>query len=195
MESFKENYLSVKSWRVILALVAINIIIILLKSFNLNTYIILIGFRCHISFILPLILIFNKSFLTYIKKSFLNPQYKKTMVFLVLILLPFLVESGYLFFTHNIDLADPDYFYEFGVSSVADYPVYLIWNFPQIVLLFLFLTAVSSISKYKFITVFLSIIFLFGSELIPINQSPIHLFRIGNIVILFCYIFYFNKLL
>jgi hypothetical protein len=179
MKSVKENTLQIKSWRVILALVVVNILIILLKHFNLNTYIIIIGFRCHISFILPFLLIFNLGFLPYIKKSFLNPEYKKILVFLVLILLPFLLVSGYLFFIHNIDLGDPDYFYEFGVSSVADYPVYLFWNFPQIAMLFLFLTALSTVSKFKFITVFFAIILLFGSEIISINHSPFPYSELG----------------
>jgi len=96
-----------------------------------------------------------------------------------LILLPFLALSGYLFFSHKIDLGDPDYFYEFGVSSVADYPVYLLWNFPQIAVLFLFLTSVSSVSKYKFTSVFLAIIFLFGSELIPIDHFPFSFTELG----------------
>jgi len=179
MESSKENHFHIKSWRVILTLAVVNIAIILLKYFNLNTYVIIIGFRCHISFILPFILIFNLDFLQFIKRSFLNPDYKKAFVFLILIILPFLMESGYLFFTNNIDLGDPDYFYEFGISSVADYPVYLLWNFPQTALLFFFLAAVSTVSKYRFLTVFFSVFFLFGSELIPINHSPLPFSELG----------------
>ena len=182
MESFKEDHLHIKLWRVILTLAVINSVILLLKYLNLNTYVIIIGFRCHISFVLPFFLIFNSDFLPFIKRSFLNPDYKKASVFLVLMILPFLIEMGYLYFTHNIDLGDPDYFYEFGVSSVLDYPVYLIWNFPQIILLYLFLAGVSTISKYRFITVFLSIIFLFVSELIPVNHAP---FPYSEMTILF----------
>jgi len=173
MESIKENNLHIKLWRVLFALVVVNSVIIILRYYNLNTYIIIIGFRCHISFILPFFLLFSPAFFPYIKRSFLNPEYKKALVYLVLVLLPFALESGYLFFTHNIDLGDPDYFYEFGVSSVFDYPVYLLWNFPQIILLFFFLVTVSNVSKFRFIAVFLTVIFLFGSELIPLKQSPI----------------------
>lgn len=182
MESLKEYQLHLKFWRVILALVVVNILILLLKNFNLNTYIIIIGFRCHISLILPIVLIFSPDFLPFIKRNFLHPEYKKAFVFLTLILLPILIVLCYLFFTHNIDLGDPDYFYEFGVSSVADYPVYLLWNFPQIVLLFFFLTAVSTTSKYRFLTVFFTVIFLFGSELLLPVHSPFPYSDLGILI-------------
>jgi hypothetical protein len=71
-----------------------------------------------------------------------------------------------------MDLGDPEFFYEFGISSVADYPVYLLWNFPQAAMLFFFLTVVSKTLKLKFITVFSVIVLLFVAEIIPINHSP-----------------------
>ena len=198
MESIKENHLHIKSWRVVLALIVVNSIIILLKQFNLNTYIIIIGFRCHISLVLPLFLVLSPGFIPFIKKCFLIPAYKKTIIYLALILIPFLALAGYLFFTHNIDLGDPDYFYEFGVSSIADFPLYLLWSLPQLALLFLFLSAVSKISRHGFITVFLTILFLFASELVPFNHSPLPYSELGILfscsVIFSILINYFNNI-
>ena len=139
MDTIKENQLNIKIWRLILAILLVNASGLYLKYFNLSTYIILFGFRFHMSFVLPLIIVFNSNFLPYIKRSFLKPEWRKAPFYLFLILLPLLIETGGLYIIHKIDIGDPEYFYEFGISSIADYPVYLIWNFPQMILLYFFL--------------------------------------------------------
>ena len=184
MEPLKDSRIHIKSWRLIIAIIMVIALCILLKYLNLNTFVILFGFRCHISLILPFFLLFNTGFLPYIKRSFLNPEYKRPLIFLLLIILPVLIEGAFLFFSHNIDLGDPDYFYEFGVSSIVDFPIYFLWNLPQIVLLFFFLTAVSSVSKYRFIVVFIVILLLFGTDIIPWTNTPFPYSEAG--ILVFC---------
>jgi hypothetical protein len=179
MDTIKENQLNIKIWRLILAILLVNASGLYLKYFNLSTYIILFGFRFHMSFVLPLIIVFNSNFLPYIKRSFLKPEWRKAPFYLFLILLPLLIETGGLYIIHKIDIGDPEYFYEFGISSIADYPVYLIWNLPQMILLFFFLASVSAKSRFRFITVAVVIFFLFAFELVSINNTIILYWELG----------------
>ena len=188
MESNKENQLDIKIWKLILAIIIVNAAGLCLRYFNLSAYIIIIGFRFHISFVLPFIIVFRTDFLPYIKKSLLLPEKKNAAIFLMLIILPLLIEAGGLYILQKIDIGDPDYFYEFGISSIADYPIYLIWNFPQMILFFFFLVSVSSISKFKFLTVAAVIFLLFAFELVSINKTIIP-FRDLGILISCCIIY------
>jgi hypothetical protein len=182
MTSNYSNQPYIKTWKIIIALLSVNIAGICLRYFNISTFIIILGFRLHISFILPFFIVFSTNFLPYIKKSFIKPDYTKIFIFLLLIILPLLIEAGGLYLSGKLEVGDPDYFYEFGISSIFDYPIYLIWNVPQIILLFFFLTAVSSISKFKFLTVAITIILLFGYELVPFNKSIISYWDTGILI-------------
>jgi hypothetical protein len=176
------NELNIKVWKLILAIIIVNALGIYLRYLNLSTYIILFGFRFHISFVLPLFFVYNSNYLSYIKNIFLNPEEKNATLPLLLILLPFIIEASGFYFLQKINLGDPEYFYEFGISSIADYPIYLIWNFPQMILLFIFLTSVSFNSKFKFISVAFVIFGLFLFELVPIKSSIIQYQEIGILI-------------
>lgn len=182
----------IKTWRLIFAILMVYALGLLLKSFNLNPYIILFGFRFHISFVLPFILVYNSYFLSYLKKSFTKPEWKKSSFPLLLILLPIIIETVSLYFLQKIDLGDPEYFYEFGISSIADYPIYFIWNFPQMILLFIFLASVAANSKFSFISVAVVFFSLFVFEVMPINKSIIQYNEIWN---LFSYSIIFSILI
>ena len=159
-----------KLYPVIFAVVAVNIAGIVLRYFNLDTYIIIVGFRFHLSFVLPFLIIFRTYQLTFIKKLFTEPHFKKTILPLLWILLPVVLIIAVLFLLKKINIGDPEYFYEFGLSSIVDYPIYLLWNFPQIIMLFIFLTVSSTLYNKKIIIPFFLIIFLFLFELIPIGS-------------------------
>jgi hypothetical protein len=162
--------INIKFWKLVVVLIIVNISGLILRYFGINTYIILIGFRFHLSFVLPFVLTFNIGFLPYIKKSILRPDYRNVRIFLYLILLPLLIEAGLLFFLQKIDLGDPEYFYEFGISSIADFPIYLIWNFPQLILIFFFLTSAATVTKFKFLAIAAIIFLLFAFELVPFQK-------------------------
>ena len=182
MDSIKENQLNVKIWNLILAILLVNATGLCLRYFNMGTYLILFGFRFHLSFVLPLVIVFNTSFLPYIRRSFINPEYRKASFYLLMIILPLLIETGCLYILNKLDLGDPDYFYEFGMSSIADYPIYLIWNFPQMILLFFFLVSVSFNSRFRFITVAVVIFLLFAFELVPFNKAIINYWNLGILI-------------
>lgn len=160
-------------WRIVLAAVVTFAAGLALKYFELSTYIIIIGFRFHIGAVLPFLFIAGLPLLPYIKKEFLNPPFKRTFLFLLIILIPLLAGNGVLYILKLIHLGDPEYFYEFGLSSVFDYPIYLIWNAPQLIMLYFFLLSVFESFRIKFTSVLLITILLFGYEFIPFNRAII----------------------
>jgi len=160
-----------KLYPVIFAVVVVNIAGIVLRYFNLDTYIIIVGFRFHLSFVLPFLIIFRTDQLTFIKKLFTEPHFKKTILPLLWILLPVVLIIAVLFLLKKINIGDPEYFYEFGLSSIVDYPIYLLWNFPQIIMLFIFLAVSSTLNNKNIITPFFFIVCIFLYEFIPIGSN------------------------
>ena len=73
-----------------------------------------------------------------------------------------------LYISGNLSIGDPDYFYEFGLSSIVDYPVYILWNIPQLFMFFLFLNSVKR--KYQFVKILLLVVSVFAFEFIPIQE-------------------------
>jgi hypothetical protein len=90
-----------------------------------------------------------------VKKIFVNPDYNKTFQPLGWIFLPLILLLGSLFLFKQIEIGDPDYFYEFGLSSIIDYPIYFIWNLPHLLMFVLFLIFLQPAVKYNFLYSFL----------------------------------------
>jgi hypothetical protein len=106
-----------------------------------------------------------------IKQVLLKPEYKGKFIPLLWIIIP-LIAIGALFFLTNIfKKGDPEHFFEFGLSSIFDFPIYLFWNFPQLFLFYLFLTSASYGRKNKFLISFLLSFFLFVFEFVPIKTT------------------------
>lgn len=167
----------------IAAIVITNAAGILLRVFHLDTFIIIVGFRFHISFIFPFIIVFRERHLATLKEAFIHPKYNKTFPQLAWILLPLVISALVLYLSGHIGYNDPDYFYEFGLSSIVDYPIYLIWNLPQLLLLSLFLIITAESTKNEFWKTWLILLLLFVFEFIPIDKDKIDFLNI--IVLLF----------
>ena len=151
----------VKPSRLVIAVLAVSAAGIVLRYYNLDTYIIIIGFRFHISLILPFLIVFRKSQLSFIKQIFVAPHHKRTVLPLLWVLLPVIIVTGVLFLIHKIDIGDPDYFYEFGLSSIIDYPIYLLLEFSAVILSFyLFGIDINSFQE-KLSTGFINYLFSF----------------------------------
>jgi len=174
----------VKPSRLIVSVIILNAAGILLRIFNLDTYIILVGFRFHISFILPLLVIFKKDQLYFIKKLYVDPQHKKTVLPLLWILLPLIIVMAALFLLKKIEIGDPEYFYEFGLSSIVDYPIYLIWNLPQIFCFFIFLALSVTISSKNVLFISAISFLLFAFEFIPLNTKSIDYYGIISLMLI-----------
>jgi len=151
--------------RLILIIFIVNAAGFLLRYFELPDYIILIGFRFHLAAVLPFLFIIKKIEVEFLIDAFRNPPYfRKLLPFLTLVI-PVIITAAVLYFFTDVELNDPEYFYEFGLSSIVDFPLYLIWNIPQLIMLFVFL----SVAGKSFINNFLILFFLFVYLFVPID--------------------------
>jgi hypothetical protein len=167
---------------IIMALLIINAVGFILRYFELDTYFILFGFRFQLSLFLPLIIIFRGTQKKLVKNIFAKPGYKKSFFFVCLILIPVLIEIVSLFIFKKIKIENPDYFYEFGLSSIIDYPIYLIWNSPQLIFFILFLIICSSVFKFKAIGISILILFLFAYQLTPLKKESPDYFQLASFI-------------
>ncbi len=156
---------------ILFSIILINAGGFLLRYFEYSTYFIFLGFRFHISLFLPLILILRNEQRFLIKQTFINPEYRGKFIPLIWIVIPFIVICILPFMTDLIKEGDPEYFYEFGLSSLFDFPIYLVWNFPQLVFFYLFLNLASSGRKNKFLFTLFITFFLFAFEFLPVKLT------------------------
>lgn len=155
--------------RIILALILVNAAGIALRYFGLDTYFIFIGFRFHIGCILPFIVLLNKESLDDLWSALKKPYFRKKFIPFFLVVFSLAAVPGVLYVLKQIKPGDPDYFYEFGLSSLFDYPLYLAWNFPQLCMLFLTLSLFTGSGNLSYLKVFAGIILLFGFEFVPLS--------------------------
>ena len=174
----------VKPSRLVIAVLAVNAAGLILRYFNLDAYIIIVGFRFHISLVLPFLIVFRKNQLQFIKKIFVDPLHKRTILPLLWILLPVIIVTGVLFLIHKAVIGDPDYFYEFGLSSIIDYPIYLLWNFPQLFCLFIFLALTSTVSKKSLSTISVITFLIFAFEFIPFKIGDLDYSGIASLLLI-----------
>ncbi len=151
---------------------------VILKYFELPAYFIILGFRFHLSCVIPFLFIIRKIPFERIKGYFISPEYKKQTVQLFWIFIP-LLGTAALYFTGMVELTDPDYFYEFGLSSIIDYPLYLVWNFLQLSMLFIFLKAVQLSWWNQVLPMTGIIILLFSYEAVPLDISNFDYFSLA----------------
>ncbi len=156
---------------IILPVVIVNIIGFLLRVNGLDTYCILSGFRLQLSFVLPFFIALNEDGLSLIKNALTRPSYNKNWQPLFWIFFPFIVLSAVLYFAKIINVGDPEYFYEFGLSSVFDLPIYFLWNFPQLLLFALYLVMIRPYLKGKTAAASLVIIALMAYRFIPFGKG------------------------
>ena len=79
---------------------------------------------------------------------------------------------------------DPEYFYEFGLSSIVDYPIYLVWNFIQLLCLYFFFLIIHKSFRNSFIVILVSTILIFSYEFIPVKKNIFNYESIAAFVLL-----------
>lgn len=129
-----------------------------------NAYLIFLGYRFHISLVLPFLFFAVKKKPGFYKKYFKRNPFERFDVFLFVILISAVLTFAiYVLIVKKIDF-HPDYFYEFGISSIFDYPIYLLWNLPQLLLFGLFISLLYE-SGFKSFSMTLILPSLFAFEL------------------------------
>ncbi len=156
--------------RVVTAFILVNAAGITLRYFELDTYFIFLGFRFHLGCILPFVLMLNQESLSDLRESLKNPPFRKKLIPLFWILFSLAFVLIFFYLAKYIKPGDPDYFYEFGLSSIFDFPLYLVWNIPQLFMLFMTLSFFAD-SNLAYLKVFAAIVLLFGFEFIPFNSD------------------------
>ena len=169
--------------QIILAIILVNAAGLVLNYFNLDSYIILVGFRFHLSFVLPFLLILMNINTTKLKQNLLHPLYNKTFQPLSWIFLPFIILLAVLFILKKIEIGDPDYFYEFGLSSVVDYPIYLIWNLPQLLMFTAFLILIQPSLKFQSLSTMFITFLLFVFEFIPLHKAKLDVIDLVSLLL------------
>jgi hypothetical protein len=124
--------------------------------------------------VLPLIVVIKKEHLSLIKDAFLHPPFRQCGRVILTFLFLTLLFPSVLFLTNNIEIGDPEYFYEFGLSSIVDYPIYLIWNSIQLIFLFLFFLLIHKSFRKSFVTILALSILIFAYEFIPTKKMIFH---------------------
>lgn len=176
-----------------------------LRYFNLPNYFFVIGFRFYGIIFLAGIFLFFYHGVEPFKQTLTSFSLKKTFKFVLFILLPPLLIIGVLFILKKIEIGDPDYFYELGLSSIVDSPIYFVWNFPQLFILFTLLQTVESSFRVKILPNFLLLVTFFSVEFFSFPKITINVFAIASYLILlltmslfinksknaFAFIFYF----
>jgi len=170
-------------FRIIAAVILTNAAGLLLRFLKLDTYLILLGFRFHLSFVLPFLIVFRESHFNMIKDVLAHPKYNKVLLQLIWIFLPLIILLSILYLSHNIDLNDPDYFYEFGLSSIVDYPIYLLWNLPQLLFFAFFVFIVINMFGKKYFNIAAITILIFAYEIIPLGKEKFDWLNILVIVL------------
>ncbi len=162
----------------IISIAAVNLLGIILRIYKLDTYFILFGFRFQLSLTLPFFIIIGEAALSKAKEFLISPIYINALKTLLWIFLPFVILSAVLYFSKIITPGDPDYFYEFGLSSIFDLPLYLIWNLPQLLLFALYLFLIQEGIKRSITITAIIIVLLFAYEFVPLANGNIDYFSI-----------------
>jgi hypothetical protein len=100
-----------------------------------------------------------------------------------IILLPALIIGGSLLLMKEIKIAKPDNFYELGISSLIDYPIYLIWNFPNLAAIIAVILFSVSVKKKKIISSASVFFLIYISEVIPVEFEKYDYFPLINFVL------------
>jgi hypothetical protein len=118
------------------------------------------------------------------KQSIIKLNYKKILLPIVLVFMPVAIVIGGLFIIQKIHFNEPEFLYEFGFSSLIDFPLYFIWNLPQLLIFYTFQKIIKENLKPTFIWVFISCMGFFIYEFIPLTESTLQLIPISEFIMI-----------
>ncbi len=149
-----------------------------LQFAGLSPFLILLGFRFHICVVIPGLFFLSDA----VEIAFRPAQYswgRHIGLFILLLIsagIPFaLLAPGIAVFQKN------DNFFELGVSSVIDMPLYFIWNLPQLIMLYYVLKKTTQL-KASFIYILLFLIIIATPAFIPL-AAPAPVYSIAGVVL------------
>ena len=126
------------------------------RLFAVSPFIIIIGFRFHVCFVVSGLFFINTAIENVFRVETVKWGRLTGLIFMYLVFsaAPFALIPAKLATFHQ-----GDNFYELGVSSVFDFPIYFLWNLPQFIMFYFSLKAIQALKPSAFfIPVFLLII-------------------------------------
>lgn len=165
-----------------------------LLFFDLPNYFFLVGFRFYGIVFLAGIFLFFYQGLEVIKQTLLSISFKKLLRIFFYVLIPPVLILATLFLLKKIELGDPDYFYELGLSSIIDFPIYFVWNFPQFFILFILLKSIESSFKLKILPNFLLLLLFFMPEFFILPKMSFSVVSaVSSVILLLAISLFVNK--
>ena len=158
-----------KLFFLIAGLLFINVAGFFLRYFEFDTYFILFGFRFHFSILISFLFMLNYIDFPAVKEIFVHPPKQKFIPVLLIAFLPLLFIPLDMYVLEKFTISEQDYFFELGLSSIVDYPVYMTWNALQLFMVFIFMNSIIKSEKQKFIKAAALTFFLFIYEIVPLE--------------------------
>lgn len=169
----------------------------LLLFFELPVFVIIAGFRFHIAITIPILFFLLRAEFDSILESVKHFSFKGLWFGLFIPFLSMVIVLSFLFFMEKISFREPELFYELGLSSIVDFPIYLIWNFIEI---FIFTSIIKSVlggNRFRHMFLFATILLLLSPEHIYLHLNGFNYLStiefIVAIVIISTLIFKFNS--
>jgi len=149
-----------------------------LQFAGLSPFIIILGFRFHICLVIPGLVFMPDALDTAFRSA--HYLWRRHIGLFILLLItagiPFaLLVPGIASFQKN------DNFFELGVSSVIDFPLYFIWNLPQFIMLYYVLKKVTQL-KASFVYVLLFLLIISAPAFIP-STTAVQVYSIAAAVL------------
>jgi uncharacterized membrane protein (UPF0136 family) len=148
-----------------------------LKYAGIDTNVILLGFRFNLPLIFALSLILIPEGINFLKEFAVYFEYKKYYRLLLIIVLIFGAGSAAILYSAKGKYSEPEYFYELGLSSLVDFPVYLTWNMPILLSIFGVLFYFRKKLKVNLIFGFIFIAALLITEYYPFEVKKLFMDR------------------
>ena len=141
--------------------------------FERDANIIILGFRINIPLLIGSALVIWAEGERYLKEILSWREHNKTGLILFFVLLIYGVITGALMQFTKSKFTEPDYFYELGLSSIIDFPVYLVWNMPILISLAGILGYFRKRLKASYIFGFILLLLILLTEYYPFNFKGI----------------------
>jgi len=145
----------------------------------------LIGFRFYLPLVIPIVLMFSLGDIKIFEKIIKQFRFQGFWIILVILFI-FLAAGSSFYFIEEIKFKEPDFFYELGLSSLIDYPMYLVWNSPLLFFVFVIYKYIKVTLKFGIIYLLLLLFAIITIELFSFSFAEI---SIPTIVLLIAFLF------
>ena len=162
--------------KLFLSAIITAVFIFVTRLFAMSPFIIILGFRFHVCFVIPGLFFMN----TAIENVFRVETIKwGRLTGLICVYVLFSASTFALIPAKLATFHQGDNFYELGVSSVFDFPIYFLWNLPQFIMLYYTLKTINTL-KLPFLFLSLFLLIIAASQFFP-PVTPFPFWTLGEV--------------